>query len=56
MAYLVEVWLILKSDLVESARTKYLMNWYETITKHTTDYTLTNTFGLTKFESIMKKL
>ena len=52
LAYLVKFWLILESV----PHTKYLMNWYETIKKHTIDYTLTNTFGFNEFGSIMKKL
>jgi hypothetical protein len=56
MAYLVEFWLILESDLVEVPRTKYLMNRFETVTEHTTDCNITNTIGLTEFGSVMKKL
>jgi hypothetical protein len=56
MAYLVEFWLILESDLVEHAPHKYLLNRSENVTKNTTDCTLTNTFFLTKFGSVMKKL
>jgi hypothetical protein len=57
MAYLAEFWLILESDLVERApHMEYLLNRYETITQHTKDCTLTNTFGLTEFGSVMKKL
>ena len=56
MTYLVEFWLILESDLVELSLTKYFLNWYETITKNTNAYILTNTFGLTEFGSVMKKL
>ena len=36
--------------------TKYFLNRYENVTNNTKDCTLTNTFGLTKFGSIMKKL
>jgi hypothetical protein len=56
MAYLVEFWLILESDLVECAPQKYLMNRYETVTEHTKDCNITNTIGLTEFGSVMKKL
>jgi hypothetical protein len=56
MAYLAEFWLILESDLVERAPHEYLLNRSETITQHTTDCTLTNTFGLTEFGSVMNKL
>jgi hypothetical protein len=35
---------------------EYLLNRYETITKNTTDCNITNTIGLTKFGSVMKKL
>jgi hypothetical protein len=56
MTYLAEFWLILESDLVENAPHEYFLNQYETITKHTKDCTLTNTFGLTEFGSVMKKL
>jgi hypothetical protein len=35
---------------------KYLLNRYEIVTKNTPDFTLTNTFGLTEFGSVMKKL
>jgi hypothetical protein len=56
MTYLVEFWLILESELVERARTEYLLYGYENGTKNTTDCTLTNTFGLTEFGSVMKKL
>jgi hypothetical protein len=35
---------------------KYLLNRYETITKDTKYCTITNTFGLTEFGSVMKKL
>jgi hypothetical protein len=56
MTYLVEFWLILESDLVEHAPTKCLLNGSKNVTKHTKECTLTNTFGLTEFGSIMKKL
>jgi hypothetical protein len=49
MAYLAEFWLILESDLVERAPHKIFDELIETITKHTKEYPLTNTFGLTKF-------
>jgi hypothetical protein len=35
---------------------EYFLYGYENGTKHTTDYTLTNTFGITKFGYVMKKL
>jgi hypothetical protein len=35
---------------------EYLLNGYENFTQHTKDFTLTNTFGLTEFGSVMKKL
>jgi hypothetical protein len=35
---------------------EYLLNGSENVTKHTTDYTLTNPCVLTEFESVMKKL
>jgi hypothetical protein len=35
---------------------EYLLYRYENGTKHTKDYTLTNTFGLIEFGSVMKKL
>jgi hypothetical protein len=35
---------------------EYLLYGYENCTKNTTDYNLTNTFGLTEFGSFMKKL
>jgi hypothetical protein len=47
MAYLVELWLILESELVEHAPHKYLLYGSENFTQNTTDCTLTNTFGLT---------
>jgi hypothetical protein len=56
MAYLVEFWLILESELVERAPHKYLLYGSENFTQNTTDCTLTNTFGLTEFGSVMKKL
>jgi hypothetical protein len=56
MAYLVEFWLILESELVERAPHKYLLYGSENGTHNTTDCTLTNTFGLTEFGSVMKKL
>jgi hypothetical protein len=56
MTYLVEFWLILESKLVERARTKYLLYESENFTKNTKDCTLTNTFGLTEFGSIMNNL
>jgi hypothetical protein len=56
MTYLAEFWLILESDLVERAPHKIFDELIETITKHTKYYTLTNTFCLTEFGSVMKKL
>jgi hypothetical protein len=56
MTYLNEFWIILESDLVEHALHKYLLNLSENITQHTTYCTITNTFCLTTFRSIMKKL
>jgi hypothetical protein len=57
MAYLVEFWLILESELVERApHMEYLLYGSENCTQNTTDCTLTNTFGLTEFGSVMKKL
>jgi hypothetical protein len=35
---------------------EYLLNQYETIKKNTTECTLTNTFFLTEFGSVMNKL
>jgi hypothetical protein len=35
---------------------EYLLYGYENGTKNTIDCTLTNTFGLTEFGSVMKKL
>jgi hypothetical protein len=35
---------------------EYLLYGYENGTQNTTDCTLTNTFGLTKFGSVMKNL
>jgi hypothetical protein len=46
MAYLVEFWLILESELVERAPHEYLLYGYENFTQNTTDCTLTNTFVL----------
>jgi hypothetical protein len=56
MTYLVEFWLILEIELVENSPHKYLLYRSENGTQHTTDCTLTNTFCLTEFGSIMKKL
>jgi hypothetical protein len=53
MAYLVEFWIILESELVERARTEYLLYGSENCTQNTKDCTLTNTFGLMKFVSVM---
>jgi hypothetical protein len=35
---------------------EYLLNGYENVTLNTKEYNLTNTFGLTEFGSVMKKL
>jgi hypothetical protein len=35
---------------------EYLLNRSETVTKNTKECTITNTFGLTEFGSVMKKL
>jgi hypothetical protein len=43
MAYLVEFWIILESDLVECAHMEYLLNRYEIVTKHTKYCNITNT-------------
>jgi hypothetical protein len=56
MAYLVEFWLILESELVERAPHEYLLYGSENFTQNTKECTLTNTFGLTEFGSVMKKL
>jgi hypothetical protein len=56
MAYLVEFWLILEIELVEHSRMEYLLYGSKNGTKNTKYYTLSNTFGLTKFGSVMKKL
>jgi hypothetical protein len=56
MAYLVELWLILESELVEHAHTEYLFYGSENCTQNTTNYNITNTFGLTEFGSVMKNL
>ena len=54
MTYLVEFCLILESELVERALHKIFGS--ENCIQNTTYCTLTNTFGLTKFGSVMKKL
>ena len=56
MTYLVEFWIILESDLVERVHTEYLLNQYENVTHNTKSYNITNTFGLTLFGYVMKKL
>jgi hypothetical protein len=56
MAYLVELWFILESNLVERAPQGIFVNRYETITQYITYCNITNTIGLTKFGSVMKKL
>jgi hypothetical protein len=35
---------------------EYLLNRYETITKHTENFNITKAIGLTKFGSVMKQL
>jgi hypothetical protein len=35
---------------------EYLLNGYENVTQITTDCTLTNTFGLTEFGSVINNL
>jgi hypothetical protein len=35
---------------------EYFLNGYENVTQNTKDYTLTNTFFLTEFGSLMNKL
>ena len=47
MAYLVEFWIILESDLVECAPQGILLYGYENSTHNTTVFTVTNTFGIT---------
>jgi hypothetical protein len=56
MAYLVEFWLILERELVEHAPHEYLLYGYKNGTYNTIYCTLTNTFGLTEFGSVMKNL
>ena len=56
MAYLVEIWLILESDLVERAPREIFVELIWTVTHNTTEFTLTNIFGLTELGSGMKKL
>jgi hypothetical protein len=56
MACLSKLWLILERYLVERARTKYLLNRSETMKKNTKDCTLRNTFFISEFGSVMKKL
>jgi hypothetical protein len=56
MADLVEFWLILERELVEHAMRGIFLYGSENGTKHTTDCTITNSFGLTEFGSVMKKL
>jgi hypothetical protein len=56
MVYLVEFWFILESDLVERAPQKIFDELIKFFTQNTTDCTLTNTFFLTEFGSVMKKL
>jgi hypothetical protein len=54
MAYLVELWIILES--VSVPRTEYLLYGSKNVTQHTTDCTITETFGLTEFGSVMNNL
>ena len=56
MTHLTEFWLILESDFVEHAPMEYLLCGSENFAQNTTDYTLTKTFGLIEFGSVMKKL
>ena len=56
MVYLIELWLIIESELVEHAPTEYFLYGYKNFTQNTKHYTLTNTFDLTEFGSVMKKL
>ena len=56
MAYLVEFWLFLESELVERARTKYFLYGSENFTQNTIDCTLTNTFGITEIGYVMNNL
>ena len=54
MTYTVEFWIILESELVPHM--EYLLYVYENGTKNTTYCNITNTFDLTEFGSVMKKL
>ena len=56
MAYLVEFVLFQRENLQSMPCTKYLFYEYENGTHNTTDCTLTNTFGITEFGSVMKNL
>jgi hypothetical protein len=49
MSYLVEFWLILEREII-------LLYGSENCTQNTIECNLTNTFGLTKFGFVMKKL
>jgi hypothetical protein len=56
MAYFVEFWLILESELVEHAPHGIFVYGHENCTQNTRDCTLTNTFGITEFGYVMKRL
>jgi hypothetical protein len=56
MAYLVEFWLILESELVERAPQNICCMDLKMVHRILKTCTLTNTFGLTEFGSVMKKL
>jgi hypothetical protein len=56
MAYLVELWLILESELVEHAPHGIFIYGSENCTHNTKECTLTNTFGLMEFGYVMNKL
>jgi hypothetical protein len=56
MAYLVELWFILESTLLECASYRMYFCGYENGKKNTTAYNLTNTFGLIEFGSVMNNL
>jgi hypothetical protein len=56
MAYLVEFWIILEIKLVENSPHIFFLYRSENHTKNTTDCNITNTFDLTEFGSVMKKL
>jgi hypothetical protein len=56
MIDLVELWLILESELVEHAMRGNLISSFENDTKNTNDYILSNSFHLTEFGSSMNFL